>query len=443
MEVSSSIPKIYRNEFKGAQSAPLKTMPAKNSDTVELSSITKKDNNGYSSILGLLAISAAAATGGIWGGKEIYKKYFDKLACGIKRGQIDDALYNFIKNNDPKGALFNNKDGVLEISSGLTDEKLVILKQLAKMKTTGNVIRIKETHRFTLNEIKSLLEEANENNIKYLEQLAQKSAQHSNYQGQTFTPSQILQVLKCINNKNQKVAKELIDVTNIRPDEIERLTECLKSVDEKNVDIWRILLSTRKKSSKTELKLRDLSKLAKKVEETQTPKCAEVLLNAEKKNGSGMYIHDVEDILTILPKLTEDNSEVYRTFYEIKAVSDINATKCAELLPAITKDNVDLVEAILTKTEKNGEYVIFHNYNYIKTILESIDSQNKDIAQRLINLIDNRYCTNISYFQSDSALIDVLSKAKTNSELEKIKEILDKEYITNFDKFLQEFSKPY
>ena len=82
----------YHLYFKGTKSMPKKEEPKQ-----------------YTDVLTALALTAGAATGGIIGGKVVYKKYFDKLACGVKRGEINEALYNFIKNNDPKGSLFNNK----------------------------------------------------------------------------------------------------------------------------------------------------------------------------------------------------------------------------------------------------------------------------------------------------------------------------------------------
>ncbi|MCM1073898.1 MAG: hypothetical protein NC334_08840, partial [Bacteroides sp.] len=95
-------------EFKSTQNVRLKAMPAQEPDKIEISNKKQEEPKSFLSVLGALALTAGIATGGIYGGKEIYKKYFQKLACGIKKGEINDALYNFIKNNDRKGTLFNN-----------------------------------------------------------------------------------------------------------------------------------------------------------------------------------------------------------------------------------------------------------------------------------------------------------------------------------------------
>lgn len=418
----------YRLNFKGAK------------NTTE-----KEEPKQYTDVLTALALTATAATAGIYGGKAVYKKYFDKLACGIKKGEINDALYNFIKNNDPKGNLFNNKASVMELNNGLTDEKLIILKQLAKMKEANNIkpASQKQKHRFSLNDIKTLLEETNEENIKYLEQLAKKSENLGGDRIKTFSPTQILEVLKCINSENQKIAQQLIETAEVRSEEISRLTECLKYTNKNNVDIWQILLSTRKKGKKTELSLENLFKLAQKVEETQNPKCAEVLLNAEKKNGSGTYINNIDDILNILPSLKEEHADIYRKFYDLKSVSEINSKKGLSLITKINEHNIDIIDSLLTKKDRDGRYVIFDDYSKIEEILELVNNDNLEITKKLIELTGVKYTYTSkynSYFTAD-LLIQTLEKISSEPEREKAKELLNNEKIEDFAQFIHLFSK--
>ena len=408
----------YRPSFKSAQPPEI-----------------KEEQNNYTDVLSALAITAGVATLGIYGGKEIYKKYFDKLACGVKKGEISEALFNFIKNNDPKGKLFNNKASVIELNNGLTDEKLIILKQLAKMQeSTG----LQKGHRFSLNDIKTLLKETNEENIKYLEQLAKKSENLGHDRVKTYSPPQILEVLYCINSENKKVAQELIDAAGIRSEEITRLCECLKNVNKDNIDIWRILLSTRKKG----VNLEDLAKLAKKVEETQNPKCAEILLNADKKNGSGLYIHNIDDILGILPSLKEENIEIYRKFYELKSTSSISSKQCTNILSILNEHNIEVVDSLLSKKDLNGRKVVFDNYAKIVTILELINKDNKEVAKRLIDLTESQYSYSVSYsYNTSDNLIEVLEKLESEAERERAVKLLNDSNITSFSKFLDEFFK--
>lgn len=442
MDGLTPILNLYSPEFKSAAQAPLKTMPAQ-PDKLELSN-KKQEKGSYINVLEALVLTAAAASGGIYGGKKIYQKYFQKLACGVKKGEINDALYNFIKNNDPKGTLFNNKAAVIELNNGLTDEKLIILKQLAKMKDSDVFVHRggESGHRFSLGDIKSLLEEANEGNIKYLEQLAKKSEKLSGDRVKTFSPNQILKVLQCINSNNEKVAKQLIDITGIRSEEIEKLTECLKSINKDNIDIWQVLLTTRKKGEKTELNLESLLKLAQKVEETQNPKCAEALLNAEKKNGTGTYVHNIDDILAVLPELKENNAEIYQRFYEIKAVAEIQSSKCASLTPAVNEHNIELVEEILTKAESDSNLVIFSNYSTIKKILEEINGENKEIAQKLLKLMKSKYVFTVRNYNAEDNFLDILKKIKNPEQRSKAERILEGGNISDFASFVNRFSKP-
>lgn len=417
----------YHLYFKGTKSMPKKEEPKQ-----------------YTDVLTALALTAGAATGGIIGGKVVYKKYFDKLACGVKRGEINEALYNFIKNNDPKGSLFNNKKALIELNNGLTDEKLIIIKQLAKMKE-NNALRDYSTqkHRFSLNDIKMLLEGTNEENIKYLQQLAEKSENLGGDRIKTFSPQQILNVIQCINSENQKVAHQLIDITKIHSTEITELSQCLKNINKDNIDIWRILLSTRKKGNKTELSLEELSKLTKKIEETQNPKCAEVLLNADKKNGSGLYIHNVEEILEILPELKEKHADIYRKFYELKSTSEIKSKQSLKLLLKSNEQNIEIINSLLIKKDKNERSVIFDNYEKIEEILKLINKDNKEITKKLIELTSVKYIYTSkynSYYTSD-LLIEILQKLSSEAEREKAKTILKDKNIEDFSQFVDAFFK--
>ena len=90
-------------------SAPVKTEPVPN-DSVELST-KKEDKNGLSAfakVAAMLGVISVAVAGGTYGGVKVYDKFFQRLSCGIKKGEINDALFNFIKKIDPKGNVFNN-----------------------------------------------------------------------------------------------------------------------------------------------------------------------------------------------------------------------------------------------------------------------------------------------------------------------------------------------
>ena len=79
---------------------PSKTAPIPN-DSVEINSKTNKcDTSCLLKIAGILALGAAAVGGIIHGGIKIYENNFKKLASGVQRGEINDALFNFIHRID-------------------------------------------------------------------------------------------------------------------------------------------------------------------------------------------------------------------------------------------------------------------------------------------------------------------------------------------------------
>lgn len=141
-------------------------------------STKKEDKNGLSAfakVAAMLGVISVAVAGGTYGGVKVYDKFFQRLSCGIKKGEINDALFNFIKKIDPKGNVFNNKAEIVKINENLTDENFVILKQLSKMKNERVIYLGPDDYfcpRFELSDITELLTNTNEYNIKYLEQLA-------------------------------------------------------------------------------------------------------------------------------------------------------------------------------------------------------------------------------------------------------------------------------
>lgn len=385
----SDIKRMNIKAFKAEKQNP-KLNPQEKADSIEISYSKDINKEGYIKTAGILALTTAIFTTGIWGGKKVYNKYYPKLPCGIKKGEIDEAFYNFIKNNDPKCKIFNNKNVIIELNNKLSDEKLLILKQLAKMQsniTRGNNVN----NRFSLVDIKNLLEETNQQNIKYIKLLAQKNK--SNKEGSTdwFTTDEIVQVLKNINKENYKIADKLIEITEVSKEDLDKLIKSLKKINKNNHDIWQILLTTRKTGNKTELNIGQLQTLVQKIEETQNPKCAKVLLNAKKNNGTGNYIHEIDDIILYLEMLNENNADTYQKLYKIKSISEINPNKLKYILPNVNENNIDLVDLILSKKENNvNENVIFNNWERIELTLKSINKENKDISTKLLEIITNR-----------------------------------------------------
>ena len=362
-----------------------KTAPIPN-DTIEISSKKQDGQSSFGKVAAMLGILAVVAGGGTFGGVRIFDKYFNKLSSGIKKGEIHDALFQFIKNNDPKGRMFNNKEKILQINEKLTDDNLLILKRLTKMQDENSKRWGWMRERFTLDDMTELMTGANEFNIKYLEQLAKKSETKYNYTN-TYKTNDILDILKNITPDNDKVAAQLIDIADINNPE--ELVTCLSKIKKENVDIYQLLLSTRKKGANTELSLNDLQKIADVLKETKNPKCAELFLNQEKNDGSGLFRYNMEDIENLLKVSDDEKVETYKKLFDLNCTKDVESGM-VNLIKSVSDDNIDLIEPLITKrgTGYMSKYVIFDNWYGIEGILKSVNKDNKDVAARIIDIVD-------------------------------------------------------
>lgn len=364
-----------------------KTAPIPN-DTIEISSKKQDGQSSFGKVAAMLGILAVVAGGGTFGGVRIFDKYFNKLSSGIKKGEIHDALFQFIKNNDPKGRMFNNKEKILQINEKLTDDNLLILKQLTKMQDENSKRWGWVHERFTLDDMTELMTGANEFNIKYLEQLAKKSETKYDYTN-TFETRDILNILRNINPDNEKVASQLIDISDIRkPDD---LAKCLSKIKKDNVDVYQLLLSTRKKGANTELSMDELQKVADILKETKNPKCAEFFLNQEKNDGSGLFRYDMENIEELLRVSNDDKIETYKKLFNLNCTKDIKSGM-SQLVQSVTEDNIDLVEPLLTKKHNGSlkQYVIFDDWSGISGILQSVNKTNRETALRILDIVDKK-----------------------------------------------------
>ncbi len=400
MEGISDVTKIQNDNKLSAQgngkplSVPVKTEPMPY-DSVELSTKNNGDSKGFGNVVALLAGLSVLIGAGTLGGVKLYDRYFQKLACGIKKGEINDALYNFIKKNDPKGKLFSSKSEIMAINEKLTDENFLILKQLTKMKDESPWRIYNDTTRFNLDEITDLLTSTNEFNLKYLEQLAKKSEKKYGVI-ETIKTNDMLRILKKITPDNEKVAGQLIDITKI--DNTQELVDCLKKINKDNVDIYQMLLSTRKKGGKTELSISDIDLVAKKLERTKNPNCAELFLNAEKNDGTGEFRYKMEDIENLLNIAKEEKYETYKKLYDLKCTGGVDSGMVS-LVKSVSDDNIDLIEPLLTKKGKGefaSKYVIFDDWSRIENILDSVDDKNKDVAKRIIDTVDEQRFKTVS-----------------------------------------------
>lgn len=448
----SYIPNNKQVVFSGDKQVIAKTEPLP-ADSVEISSKTPKgkEKGGIGSVATFLGAISVAVAGATFGGIKIYNKFFQKLACGIKKGEIDDALFNFIKKSDPKGKLFNNAETIKNINANLTDDNLLILKQLSKMKRPNNyAYRAGDTdNRFYLVEMSDLLKNTNESNIKYLEQLANKS--EDIYGSQQFLEtSSMIDILKNINTDNKKVAGSLIDIMKIKDRGYITLSDVLKDINKDNIDTYQLLINTRKKGKITSLELNDLKTLAKTLSDTKNPKCAEFLLNIEKDNGTGAYKYSIEELQKLLKETSDDKIDVYKKIFELKSVKSISTKNLNYILANVNEHNAELLDKILNKKNEFGSCV-FRDYNQIGDLLRCIDKDSKGIAEQLIDSADSTTeyfydCSKNEHIErkADECIKEILTTIKVFPQREKeLKQIIANGQ-ANSDKFnLKEIYKKF
>uniref|UniRef100_UPI0040259431 hypothetical protein n=1 Tax=Candidatus Scatousia sp. TaxID=3085663 RepID=UPI0040259431 len=187
-------------------------------------------------------------------------------------------------------------------------------------------------------------------------------------------------------------------------DNSEELVKCLQGINKDNVDVYQMLLSTRRKGGPTELSLEDIQSVAKCLQTTKNPQCAEFFLNAEKNDGTGLFRYSMEDIDKLLKIAKEENLDTYKKLYDLKCTADVKSGMIP-LLKSVTDDNINLVEPLLTKKENSellSKYVIFQNWDNIGKVLKSIDKKNKDCASQIIDIIDSgRYKKDLDWNYGD------------------------------------------
>ncbi len=212
-----------------------------------------------------------------------------------------------------------------------------------------------------------------------------------------------------------------------------------------------MLLSTRKKGGKTELSIRDIDFVASKLERTKNLNCAELFLNAEKSNGTGQFRYSIEEVRDLLDIAQEEKYDIYKKLYDLKCTKDLDS-KMHSLVKTVTDDNIDLIEPLLTKKYKSelmSQYVIFDDWDKIENILDSVNSKNKDVVKRIINIVDDRKFkqTNDIWSQSyvDAYLPNLFNELSYNpASLKRAEQILnngvvDGKQTLDFQKFYDSY----
>ncbi len=413
-------------------------------DSVEISTNNKKPKKKcWLNVAGMLSAAAAVVGGATFGGVKIYEKYFQKLASGVKRGEIRDELFNFIKRTDPNGELFNDRNGIITINNELSDENFVILKQLSKMKNVHHRIfypngDIDYAKRFSLKDMTELLKTATKDNIEYLAQLAQKSekSKFGSYE-RTWNAGEIIPVLRSINADNKVLAEQLIQKAEI--DNNGKLIRCLEKINKDNVEYYKLVMSTRQNSGLTELEFNDMNMLVEKIKEFKNPESAKLFLDVKKADGTGEYLYAPSDITSLLSQIKDTDLSLYKKLHGLDSVKKAKGKEIIKhIIPNVTEENLPIVDKILSAQYEDGFFkgtkMLFGNWDKMGKVLKNTNSKNIEFIDKLIDCAAKKDSNIVCYMKDgklysgnfDDAIIGMLKEFKIHPEkFEKAQEILD------------------
>ena len=415
------------------------------SDTVEFSSKeSKKSNKGFVNVLEMLAVLMAVCSGATFGGIKIYNKYFNKLAgSGLKFGEINEVLFNFIKKNDPKGNLFTSRNQILQLNDALTEENIPIFKQLAKMKNSSkewlSYSNRANQPRFDIYELTKLIKVTNKNNLKYLTQLAEKVEKDDTGVVQTFSTEQIIKIIEKITSQNEELAETVIRRAKIK--ETDDLVRCLKDIDDKNIDIYKMLFNCRNKSGVTDLEFWEIFALKRHAEKQKNLDLLETLINTEKRDGSGEYRFSTLELRSSDFNIEPEKVPVLKKLLEMNELGTTGTADLRGLVDVTEEKNIEFLYSILSKKVYNegifgnsGLKFTFKSYDDIETIMKNITPENKSVANKLLELDGyDHFSANIYYremIQKSAGDKNYLKKLESilakNDEKLTIKEVFDK-----------------
>ncbi|MGN0192876.1 MAG: hypothetical protein ACI4CY_05065, partial [Candidatus Gastranaerophilaceae bacterium] len=360
-----------------------------------------------------------------FGGIKVYNKNFNKLAgSGIKFGEINEVLFNFIKKNDPAGDIYTSKSSILELDKALTEENIPIFKQLARMKeNTKERLRFskKNEPRFDTCELARLIKVTNQDNLKYLTELAEKVEKNKYGDVATLSADKIERIMAQISPKNVDMAETVI--TRAKIDESEDVIRCLQDINKDNIEAYKLLFNSRNKSGVTDLSFEEIRSLKNYAMEHKNLDLLDTLVNTEKKDGSGAYRFSICKITDF-----EINPEKVPIFKKLLEIEDLKSTELQDLkqLANVTdENNIEILKGMLSKKyeieslENEKKYLsdVF-TYDTMEDVLKNITPENKSIATRLLDL-DGYNINGYKY----KYLVE--SSAKDKTKLDKIKSLLD------------------
>lgn len=379
------------------------------SSTKQNVSPKKASAKDYAKIIATILGGTIIACGAAFGIKSLANHNLNKLSkLGLGKGEINETLFNFIKKIDPHCKHFSSKQEIIELNSLCNDKNFKTVKKLIKY--PGNPSKIKDGRRFSIKEVNSILKTLNNDNEKFLDQVLTKLDSKTLH---SFSPNEISEILSKINSENSSVASSLIEI--IQPQTFmdktppsAHLIKALSDINKDNLNIYKMLLNSRKSGANTTLKCSEINELAQEISKHKNPKAMNFFLNLESGDGLGYKIKD-EDLNEITPIVNDNLIETYQKIFtkdsleitdKIKLINSANA-KTIEKIEEFNKTVPDKYSAISKEnmkdiTENNNKLIetmidklhIDNPSHYIREIMKKT-KDNKKLADKILATLEN------------------------------------------------------
>lgn len=339
------------------------------------------------------------AVGGVKLADKIITKKINTLPFNIKKGEISDELFNFLKRLDKKNTFTQslNREKALELNGLLNKDNTSVFKKIAKSNQidTDEAIKV----------IKCL----NKDNIGFVDEILAKY--NKKWYSQAPAENNILSnLLGKINENNKKYASSLISMSedsikipqnSNKPEKwYEKLQDILDFITEENEESFGIVFNSRKNGIESKFNFDELKQFTNLIQENKNPKAFEFFAGLKAENGVD-YTLESEKLEKLIKSL---NDELIDSYYRLFAKNQKNAS----MAQYINKYNESAASIILEREKKAVVSGAFLHAD-IESLL-AIDDVNQDLYELIIKKLNNDHMFDLYH----SEITEILKKTKGN-----------------------------
>lgn len=363
-----------------------------------VSNVVKKDpsKTEYLKMASILFSGALLACGGMGLAYKAYSKVSDDILLGskIKKDEISQELFAFLKRFSKENKYYFSKEQVLKLNENLTEENIPIFKALLKTD-------IASPYRVDKDEIVSITQAMNEQNSKYIIDIAKQYDDIYDYQD-----GDIAKILKSITKDNGEFVNMILSKakkTRYEEPDIkmaDKIVAHLSKITKDNVETYRTIEGLRKDGKYSSFKLDEIDSLVEVFKKGQNEEMLKYLSSLKATNGVD-YRFSGQDLKEMLQGGQDEFMDLYKTC--VKKYGD----NAKHIISKMTRDNKKTCE-ILINTQ-NKDFISKCSGDKISEIIEqSASGKNIKTLKFLINLSDGE---KFVFEHPNERLVQALSNA--------------------------------